>query len=82
MCIHLSRSLLLHIRKTADTCNKAVMCTTHAMNGSTEWSILVSHVKLDVCFSLTLIHERHANMANLVKLRQKVSEVISNKLWQ
>ena len=51
------------------------------MNGSTEGSILVSHIKLDVCSSLTLMHERYANMADLVKLRTKVSEVIFNKLW-
>ena len=36
--------------------------------------------KLDVCSSLTLMHERYANMADLVKLRTKVSEVIFNKL--
>ena len=50
---------------------------THAVNGSTEGSILVSHIYLDVCSSLTLIYERHANMDDLVKLRKNVSEVIS-----
>ena len=34
-----------------------------------------------ICSSLTLIHEKYANMADLVKLRTKVSEVIFNKLW-
>ena len=57
------------------------MHITHVMNRSTEGSILVSHIKLDVCFSLTSIHERYSNMANLVKLRKKVSNVIFNKLW-
>ena len=58
------------------------MRITHAMNGSTEGSILVSHIKLDVCSSLTLMHERYANMTDLVKLGTKVSEVICNKLWR
>ena len=49
----------------------------HAMNGSTEESILVSHIKFDVCSSLILIHERYATMADLVKLRKKVSESYS-----
>ena len=31
--------------------------------------MFVSHNKLDVCSSLVLINERHANMADLVKLR-------------
>ena len=31
--------------------------------------MFVSHKKLDVCPSLVLINERHANMADLVKLR-------------
>ena len=66
--------------KTAETCYKAVTRITHAMNGSTEGSIFVSHIKLDVCSSLTLIHERHANMADLVKLRKKGSEIIFNNL--
>ena len=53
--------------KTAETCNKAVMGITHAMNGSTEGSILVSHIfKLDIYSLLTLIHERQTNMADLV----------------
>ena len=56
------------------------MRITYAVNGSTEGSILVSHIYLDVCSSLTLMHERHANMDDLVKLRKKVSEVIFNKL--
>ena len=60
----------IFLKKTAETCNKAVMRITHAMNGSTEGSILVSHIKLDVCSSLTLIHWMHANMAGLVKLRE------------
>ena len=30
----------------------------HAMNGITDWWISVSHIKLDACYSLTLIHER------------------------
>ena len=64
------------LRKTAESCNKAVMHITHAMNESTEGSILVSHIKLDVCSSLILMHERYANMADLVN----VSEVIFNKL--
>ena len=58
------------------------MRITHAMNGNTEGSIWVSHIYLDVCSSLTLMHERYANMADLVKLRTKVSEVIFNKLWR
>ena len=58
------------------------MRITHAMNGSTEGSILVSHIKLDVCSLLTLMNERYANMADLVKLRTKVSEVIFKKLWR
>ena len=49
------------------------MRITHAMNGSTEGSILVSHIKLDVSSSLTLMHERYANMPDLVKLQTKVS---------
>ena len=49
-------------------------------NGSTEGSILVSHIILDVCSSLTLIHERHENMVDFVKLRKKASELIFNKL--
>ena len=56
------------------------MRITQVMNGSTEGSILVSHIKLDVCFSLTLIHEKHANMDDLFKVQKKVSEVIFNKL--
>ena len=46
--------------------------------GSTEGSILVSHIYFDVCSSLTLMHERHANMDDLVKLRKKVLEIIFN----
>ena len=56
------------------------MHITHAVYGSTEGSILVSHIYFDVCSSLALIYERHANMDDLVKLRKKVSEVIFNKL--
>ena len=56
------------------------MRITHAVNRSTEGSILVSHIYLDVCSSLTLMHERHANMDDLVKLRKKVSEIVVNKL--
>ena len=56
------------------------MHITHAVNGSTEGSILFSHIYLDVCSSLTLMHERDANINDLVKLRKKVSEVIFNKL--
>ena len=75
--------LFEHIfRRTAETCNKANMRISHAMNGSTEGSILVSHIILDVCFSLTLINERHANRVDLVKLQKKASEVIFNKLWR
>ena len=66
--------------KTAETCNKVVTRITHAIHGSTEGSILVSHINLDVCSSLTLTHERHANMADLVKLRKKGSEIIFNNL--
>ena len=51
------------------------------MNGSTEGSMSVSHIKLDVCSLLTLIHERQLSTADLVKLRKKVTEVISNKLF-
>ena len=65
------------LRKTAETCNRAVMRITHAMNGSTEGSIFVSHIILDA----DTIHEMHANMVDLVKLRKKSSEVIFNKLW-
>ena len=50
------------------------------MGRSTERSNLVLHIKLDVCFSPTLINERHTNMDDLVNVRQKVSEVIFNKL--
>ena len=60
------------------------MRITHAMKGSTEGSIFVSHIKLGVCSSLILIDESYANMNGLVilvKVRRKVSEVISNKLW-
>ena len=56
------------------------MRITHAVNGSTEGSILVSYLYLDVCSSLTLMHEKHANMEDLVNLRKKVSEVIFRKL--
>ena len=56
------------------------MRITHAVNASTEGSILVSHIYVDVCSSLTFMHERHANMDDFVKLRKKVSEVIFNKL--
>ena len=56
------------------------MRITHAVNGSTEGSNLVSHIYLDVSSSLTLMHERYTNMDDLVKLRKKVSEVIFNKL--
>ena len=56
------------------------MHITHAVYGSTEGSILVSRIYLDVCSSLTLMHERQANMDDLVKLRKNVSEVIFNKL--
>ena len=34
-----------------------------------------------VCLSLVFDHARHENMANGVKLQEKVSEVIFNKLW-
>ena len=63
------------LEKSAETCYKAVMRITHAMNGSKEGSILVSHY-----FSLTLNKERHANMADLVESQKTVSEVIFNKL--
>ena len=43
------------------------MRNTHAINGSTEGSILFSHIGFDVCASLTLINERHSNMTDLVK---------------
>ena len=58
------------------------MRITHAMNESPEGSILVSHIKLDVWSSKTLIHERQANMIDLVKVLKKVSEIIFNKLWR
>ena len=64
--------ILTHSQKTAETCKKAVMRITHAMNGSTEESILVSHIELNVCSSLTLMHERQTN---IVKLRKKVADV-------
>ena len=57
------------------------MRITQMMNGSTECSILVSHIKLNVCLLLTSINEKHANMADLVKLQKTVSEIIFNKLW-
>ena len=69
------------LENNAATYYKAVMRITHVMNGSTEGSILVSYMKLDVCSSLTLIHERHANMADLVKFQKTVLKVIFNKLW-
>ena len=56
------------------------MRITLAMNVSTEGSILVSHIKLDVCSLMTLMHEGHANIVDPVKLRNKVLEVIFNKL--
>ena len=37
------------LEKIADTYNKAVMRITHAMISRTERSILVVHIKLDVC---------------------------------
>ena len=52
------------------------MSITDIMYGTTEVLILDSHNKLEVCSALEFNHERHANMADLVKLRQKVSEVI------
>ena len=70
------RALYNILRKTAESSIKAVIRITHAMIGSTEGAILVSHIEFDVCSSLTLMHERYANMAELVKLRTKVSEVI------
>ena len=39
--------------KLLKLCNKAVIRITLAMDGSTEGSILVSHIQLDICFSLT-----------------------------
>ena len=65
----------------SESCNKAVMRFTHAMNESTEGSILVSHIEVDGCSSFILMHERYANMADLVKLRMKFSEGIFNKQW-
>ena len=56
------------------------MRITHVMNGSKEGLILVSHIILVVCSPLTLIHERHANVTDPVKLRKKVSEANDNKL--
>ena len=44
----------------------------HAMDGSAEGSILVSHIKLDVCCSLAFMHERYENMADIVKLRIQI----------
>ena len=38
------RALYYILRKTSGSCNKAVMRITNAMNGSTEESILVSHI--------------------------------------
>ena len=72
--------MYLILRKTAETCNKAVMRITHAVNGSKEGYSLVSHIYLEVCSSLTLMHERHTNMDDPVKLRNMISEVIFNKL--
>ena len=54
--------------KTAESCNQVITRITHPIHGSTEGSILVSHIDLDVCSSLTLTYDRHANMADLVKL--------------
>ena len=42
--------------------------------------MLVSHIYLHIFSSLTLMHERHASMDDLVKLKKKVSGVIFNKL--
>ena len=58
------------------------MRIANAMIGLREVSIFVSHIKLDVHSSLTLIHERHANLVDHVILRKKVTEVIFNKLLQ
>ena len=63
--------------RTFDKYNKVFMRITHAMNGGKEESILVSHIQLDVCSSLILPLERQANLVDLVKLRKKVSQVIS-----
>ena len=57
------------------------MRITQAMYGSADGSILVSHIYLDICSSLALIHERYAHMVDLFKLRKKVSEVMFNNLW-
>ena len=64
--IYMNFGYLTHLfKKNGETCNKAVMRFPKVQRGL----MFVSHNKLDVCSSLVLINERHANMADLVKLR-------------
>ena len=69
------------LRKIVKNCINPGMRITQAMYGSTEGSISVSHTQFDICSSLALIHEKHANTVDLFLLRNKVSKVIFKKLW-
>ena len=68
MCIPFVHFKNTFLEKTTEPYNEAVTYIMHAMNGRTEGSILVSYIILDMCSSLSLTHDRHANMAHLVKL--------------
>ena len=50
------------------------------MYGRKEGSFTFSHIK-EVCLSLAFDDARHDNMAEGVKLQEKVLVVLFNKLW-
>ena len=74
--------VIIYIFKTSTQNGKEVFThITHMMYGRKEGSFSVSHIKSDVCLSLAFNHVRHENMAKVVKLQKKVSEVTFNELW-